>query len=115
MSEDRFKISLRTKRKPRPTIGAPQQISKAAPQSGPTPASRSTKASLAVSSPGGKTSDLVKRRYSTRFNNIPSGYDASLPPPVPSVPTINGQGRGPAVTLDLNALKNPNLHADQCW
>lgn len=144
MSEDRFKISLRTRRKPRPTIGAPQQITKAPPQNGAPPASRTPgrNASLAVPGSGGKvrrscsyghytwntytwntlltvyaqTSDLVKRRYSTRFNNLPAGYDATAPPPaMPSVPVIKSQsGRGPAVKLDMRALQDPKLQADKC-
>ena len=139
MSDDRFKISLRTRRKPRPTIGAPQQITKAPPQNGAPPASRTPggNASLAVPGSGGKvrrscsyghytwnalltvyaqTSDLVKRRYSTRFNNLPTGYDATAPPPpMPSVPVIKGHsGRGPAVKLDMRALQDPKLQADKC-
>ena len=73
-----------------------------------------------------QTSDLVKRRYSTRFANLPSNFDPTAPP-VPSVPSLplkyaapNGQGRGVSpgggrgLTVDLNALRDPGLRPEQC-
>lgn len=73
-----------------------------------------------------QTSDLVKRRYSTRFNNLPTDYDPSIPPvPVPSLPNqyayapISDRGRAPpppasvGIAVDTKALKDPNLRADQ--
>lgn len=111
MSDEKFKISLRTKRKPRPAISAPQQISKPVPQGADsTPRNAGGKAAPPPSS--GKTSDLVKRRYSTRFNNLPPGFDAAAPP-IPSVPAAPGQTRGPAIQVDLSAIRNPTLKADQ--
>lgn len=37
---------------------------------------------------GGKTSDYVKRRYSTRYN-IPDNFDVTAAPPMPSMPTVD--------------------------
>lgn len=67
----------------------------------------------------------MKRRYSTRFNNIPNDFDATAPP-VPSVPSLpnqyassRDQGRGPAqgkwpsLAVDTKAFRDPNLRADQ--
>ena len=90
MSEDRTKISLRSaKRKARPVISAPRQISEPIPNDGvPAPRSVGGKISAVPPPPGTAasaaqprprprpppstaTGDLVKRRYSTRFNNLP--------------------------------------------
>jgi hypothetical protein len=73
-----------------------------------------------------QASDLVKRRYSTRFTNLPSDFDATAPP-VPSIPSVpkqyaasNSQGRGasPAksagLNVDINALRDPRLQPEQC-
>ncbi|KAH8679096.1 exocyst complex component EXO84 [Tricladium varicosporioides] len=122
-------ISLRTKRKGRPTIGAPQQISGPVPQTGGVPRSTGGKPSFDAPPPqrpqaSGKTSDLVKRRYSTRFNNLPADYDATAPP-IPSMPTLPTQfasqndrrgpspGRGPGLAVDVKALRDPNLRPDR--
>lgn len=71
-----------------------------------------------------QTSDLVKRRYSTRFNNLPNNFDATAPP-VPSVPSLPANSFGPnerrpppsrggaAPTVDINALRDPNMVPDQ--
>ncbi|KAH9904131.1 Cullin repeat-like-containing domain protein [Xylariomycetidae sp. FL2044] len=147
MSEDRNKISLRSgpKRKGRPKISAPQKIS------GPIPnddrdrsVSRSTGRSIAADGPpprqrpppstGGKTGDLVKRRYSTRFNNLPTNFDPTAPP-IPSVPSFDiskydqpsrsrpppsrgggapmGPMGGAAPVVDPKALRDPRLNPDQ--
>lgn len=147
MSEENRKgISLRTKRKGRPAISAPKQISGPIQQTGDAPRSTGGKSSFeAPQRPqaGGKvcirtaqagllvtdtlqTSDLVKRRYSSRFNNIPSDFDASAPP-VPSVPSLPNQyasssndrargpspAKGPALNVDLKVLRDPNLRPEQ--
>jgi len=84
-----------------------------------------------------QTSDLVKRRYSTRFN---ADFDpsATAPPPVPSLPSIEryaqaqnqdrrappsrdggeagaagAGGSGPGIPVDIKALRDPSLAADQ--
>ncbi|KAL7627653.1 exocyst complex component exo84 [Parahypoxylon ruwenzoriense] len=147
MSEERSKISLRSgpKRKGRPTISAPRQISDPIPIDGVTvPRSAGGKAIAGGPPPprqrpppasGGKTSDLVKRRYSTRFNNLPADFDATAPP-VPSMPTFDpsryeqsasrtrppppqdgglpaGLGRDAPPTVDPKALRDPRLVPDQ--
>ncbi|CAK7564716.1 MAG: exocyst complex component exo84 [Sporothrix epigloea] len=108
MSEDRLKISLRSgpKRKGRPVISAPRQISAPIQSSGSAPASSSglplprndaprpgggrgaqliPRPGLPVQS-GGKTSDYIKRRYSARFNEMPKNEFA---PPIPSLPSFD--------------------------
>jgi hypothetical protein len=72
----------------------------------------------------GKTTDLVKRRYSTRFNNLPADYDPTAPP-IPSLPNFNqydpsedrgappSRGGGGAPAVDLKALRDPRLVPDQ--
>ncbi|KAH8681607.1 Cullin repeat-like-containing domain protein [Xylariales sp. PMI_506] len=150
MSDERKGISLRSgnKRKTRPVISAPKQISGPIPNDGggdlPRAAARPMAAGVGIAAPkprpppasGGKTSDLVKRRYSTRFNNLPQDFDASAPP-MPSMPSFdpskydqsqerrpppsrgrdtNGAPRGGArgaVLVDVKALKDPSLSADQ--
>ncbi|KAL9075740.1 MAG: hypothetical protein Q9161_001492 [Pseudevernia consocians] len=68
------------------------------------------------------TSDLVKRRYSTRFTNLPDFSNADVPP-VPSIPTIPAQfaqsdsrpstaRQNQQLQLDANALKDPNLQVE---
>lgn len=66
----------------------------------------------------------MKRRYSTRFNNLPSDFDSSAPP-LPSVPNLPTQyapsndrvrgpspARGPGIIVDQRALRDPNLRPD---
>lgn len=140
-------ISLRRKKEQRPKISAPKQIS------GPLPAnlqapdipdeyrSRNTSASSVTTRSaggtrldaprerpqpaGGKTSDLVKRRYSTRFNQLPNDYTAGAPP-VPGLPSKPNQYMRPPVPepkpsqearripVDVKAFKDPKLKADEC-
>lgn len=158
MSEDRTKISLRSaKRKARPVISAPRQISEPIPNDGvPVPRSVGGKISAVPPPPGTAasaaqprprprpppstaTGDLVKRRYSTRFNNLPENFDASAPPmpnfdiskfqqqrpPPPQLPPsqagagpvggvgLGGGGGGAAPVVDRDALENPRLAVDQ--
>ncbi|GME57429.1 Vps51/Vps67 [Neofusicoccum parvum] len=75
---------------------------------------------------GGKTSDLVKRRYSTRFNQLPQDYPPGGPP-LPAVPGIPKQfapppqpsdGRpstsdGQRIKVDIKALRDPSLRPEQ--
>ncbi|KAI1342417.1 serine/threonine-protein phosphatase pp2a catalytic subunit [Xylariaceae sp. FL0016] len=145
MSEERNKISLRSggKRKVRPKISAPQQISGPIPNDGvPVPRSTGGRAPPVGGSPAprprpppqSKTGDLVKRRYSTRFNNLPSDYDPTKPP-VPSVPAFDiskydqpvrarpppsrdgaprmGTPSSAPPTVDPKALRDPKFSADQ--
>ncbi|KJZ79304.1 Exocyst complex component EXO84 [Hirsutella minnesotensis 3608] len=128
MSDERSKISLRSgpKRKGRPTISAPKQISGPIPQDDaakgaagrpmePAPRPRLRPPPMA----GGKTSNLVKQRYSTRFNNVPTNFNMPPPPPVPAMPSMAMDRRPPAPRMgaapvvDIKALRDPNLMPDQ--
>ncbi|CAD6448604.1 a8030bea-323d-4ce1-a628-025d9f9ed90a [Sclerotinia trifoliorum] len=129
MSDERKGVSLRTKRKGRPAISAPKQISGPIPQTGGDGPRNAGQAPFSTPpaqrpQPGGKTSDLVKRRYSTRFNNLPSDFDPSAPP-LPSVPSLPAQyapandrgrgpspARGPGLVVDQRALRDPNLRPE---
>lgn len=78
---------------------------------------------------GGKTSDYVKRRYSTRYN-IPDNFDVTAAPPIPSMPTIDkyepyrasastaeiprsrGGAPGGAPTVNVKDLRDPRFKAE---
>lgn len=113
-------LTLRRSKSRRPQISAPKPIS------GPLPANSKASGSDLPSAPrerpqqSGATSDLVKRRYSTRFNQAP---DISAAPPVPSLPTqVPGAQPSAAKStasnepprVDLNALRDPSLPVDKC-
>lgn len=144
MSETKLSLRSGGKRKGRPTISAPKQISGPIPNDGiDVPRSSGGRSMAAQAAPvsrprpppsqGGKTNDLVKRRYSTRFNNLPANYDATAPP-VPSMPSIDsaryekptdrrpppsragdsgGRPPGGPPVVDMKALRDPRLAADQ--
>lgn len=121
-------LTLRSKTR-RPQISAPKPIS------GPVPSNNSQQ-STSNGSPAprpnrekpqqsGATSDLVKRRYSTRYNHPPD-FNAGAPP-MPGVPNVSdGYGTPPPpdqgaatsatqpIRVDLNALRDPSLPADKC-
>lgn len=125
-------LTLRSKsRRARPQISAPKPIADPAPanrsaQKGPGngTASAPSKERAAQSE---ATSDLVKRRYSTRFNQVPD-FDPSAPP-VPSLPPgaakygalappatkarPSTDKSGPPV-VDLDVLRDPSLPVDRC-
>ncbi|CAF3470002.1 exocyst complex component exo84 [Fusarium graminearum] len=136
--EDRNKISLRSgRRKKRPTISAPRQISGPIAQDDsnrpPLPGADPSQAS-AQPRPrpppmaGGKTSDLVKRRYSTRFNQ-PSSISNGGAPPMPQMPSLanyepretvaaarkppSRSGPGVAPVIDIKGLRDPKLKPDR--
>ena len=147
MSDDKKGISLRRKKTTRPTISAPRQISHPRQPSADSRAqslwetqtngSGTTNLSLHDGrSParGEKTSDLVKRRYSTRFTGGQAlQFQDGHVPPVPSVPSIPAQyaggrdrsrspsrggrspeqGGGGKLKVDVRALKDPNLQAEK--
>ncbi|KAF4126805.1 exocyst complex component 8, partial [Geosmithia morbida] len=134
MSEERSRISLRSvKRKNRPVIGPPRQISGPIPQDGgaanmpamapPIPQNPAARPRPRQQTGGGdKTSDLVKRRYSTRFNQ---DFDISNAPPMPNMPKLDKyaateqqrppptRSGGAAPALDIEALRDPGLAAEQ--
>ncbi|SPO05881.1 probable Exocyst complex component EXO84 [Cephalotrichum gorgonifer] len=154
MSDDRTKISLRKggKRKGRSTINtkqisAPIRQDVGLPPGAPPIPTQPDPRRRPAPPGGGKTSDLVKRRYSTRFNNgqVPN-FDPSVPP-MPNVASFDRQPRGPGrdwagdrdqsrgradrdqsqdrrpppsrgggggvPTIDMKALRDPKLNADQ--
>lgn len=117
----------------RPTISAP------IPSGGGLPVQRAAGGGLPTDGPrprprpapsaGGKTSDYVKRRYSTRYN-IPENFDVTAAPPIPSVPTLDkyepyrrnavateapkprGGPAGSAPAVDVKALRGPRFNPD---
>lgn len=119
-------LTLRKKRKDRPVISAPQNpsgpgINRPAPQ-------QNKPGTLAVprerNAPT-ETSDLVKRRYSTRYNQLPDFSNAGAPP-VPTLPGAlkrrSGGGSprrpGPAsssrpLLVDGEIFKDPNLQHER--
>ncbi|KAJ9305226.1 hypothetical protein DTO217A2_5277 [Paecilomyces variotii] len=119
-------LTLRSKSR-RPQISAPKPIS------APLPANSKASGAGLPSGPrekpqqNGATADLVKRRYSTRFNQVPD-LDANAPP-VPSVPALPGafggrdaspagnggatSGSSPGLRVDLSALRDPSLPVDK--
>jgi hypothetical protein len=138
MDEKSKGISLRKKRSVRPTISAPKQIS--APLPSGLSAGQSTQ-SRPTANDGGlptgprprerpqngdRTADLVKRRYSTRFAQLPQDYNGGDAPPMPTVPSIpsqfavqpptqDGQERsGQRIRVDTKSLRDPSLQPEQC-
>jgi len=147
MSEEKKGLSLRRKKTTtRPTISAPRQIQ---PRDRSTdsgwdkdktgsnlavPRPRETRPSIASGmSSGDTTSDLVKRRYSTRFA-APQDASGGFVPPMPALPNIPAQyardrsrggsksptrgarspSRGPApLKVDPRALADPKLQAEK--
>lgn len=130
MEEKSKGFSLRQKKSSRrPPISAPKQISNVS-NTVPTSQGRangnsdtSTTRGNVQRGPikerpkiGGGTSDLVKRRYSTRFTNVPDFSSANKPPPVPTIPSqqkIQGASNQ-KVEVDLNALRDNSLDAEKC-
>ena len=131
---DTIGLTLRSKsRRARP---ARPQISNPKPISGPLPANSKAAGPNVKPGPPKKTreqaasttSDLVKRRYSTRFNQPPDVN--SQVPPVPEVPRLNadyGKIAAPRsrkaspspdpwqpIPVDLKALQDPSLPVDRC-
>lgn len=125
-------LTLRSRtRRARPQISAPKPISgPLPPNSKSTDSGQGNNVSQAVSREriptNGATSDLVKRRYSTRYNQAPE-FDASAPP-VPGLPAAASKygGLGPPEAskkpssdssgppqVDLNALRDPSLPVDR--
>ncbi|KAJ0115332.1 uncharacterized protein J7T55_012609 [Diaporthe amygdali] len=139
MSDERRGISLRkgNKRNARPKISAPRQISEPIANDG-VPVPRSTGGARPVAAEatprprpppqaGGKTSDYVKRRYSTRYN-LPDNFDPTAAPPMPTMPTLDkyepyrkpaaepprsrGGPVGTAPAVDVKTLRDPRLNPD---
>lgn len=113
-------LTLRSKsRRARPQISAPKPIS------GPLPPDHKP-VDPAKAQQNDATSDLVKRRYSTRFNQAPD-FDSKAPP-VPGLPPDAAKYGGieppgsvrpspdpsPRPKVDLDALRDPSLPVDRC-
>ena len=124
MSEGRG-LTLRKKRKDRPTISGPQPTSNST-NPRPPPQPNKSGSSLAIpqerNAPS-ETSDLVKRRYSTRYNQLPDFSNLDNPP-VPSLPgALKRQSRSGSspkrrsrpsggshpLQVDQDVLSDPNL------
>lgn len=136
MSDERGLKSLRAgaKRKTaRPTISNPRPINSAPDNTvdvrrdrpGPSGAPQAPRQRPPPA--GGKTSDLVKRRFSTRFNDLPTDGFA---PPMPALPSFDtyeassgrdremrgappSRGAGAPLTVDRRILGDPSLSAEQ--
>ena len=124
MNETVRTLTLRKKGGRKQQISAPKQIS------GPTSTEKPGRGQLEVprDRPGqSETSDIVKRRYSTRFNQLPdfsSGAPAvpGLPGHLkrsshggsPTRPARSGPAHAHALQVDANALADPNLKPERC-
>lgn len=137
MDEKSKGISLRKKRSARPTISAPKQIS--APLPAGISAGQSIQSRPAANSSGlpsgprprerpqngDRTADLVKRRYSTRFAQLPQDYGAGAPP-MPAMPSMPSQfavqppsrdgqkSSGQKIKVDTKSLRDPSLQPEKC-
>jgi hypothetical protein len=136
--DDKKGVSLRQKRTGKLKISAPTLISapaSATASSVDLPSRPSTRGTANSSVPSlatprprdrsreDKTTDLVKRRYSTRFNNPPDlSTDPDAVPTLPSIPSqyaVQPPSRGSDVSrrapkLDPKMLKDPNFQAEDC-
>ena len=137
-------MSLRKKRSVKPKISAPKQISgpiqtqqrpslptvsEAAGATtrprlpGPSSSNSSLNIPRARAQGNASTADYVKRRYSTRINLENDFGDAPAMPTLPteflSQPPAKAPGRlassaGEKIAVDLKALQDPSLPAEQC-
>ncbi|KAL2044379.1 hypothetical protein N7G274_003084 [Stereocaulon virgatum] len=122
--EDKGKgFSLRQKKSRRGPISGPKQISGPFNATQQSQTSKPTRPNVNGDTSTANTSDLVKRRYSTRFTNLPDFSNANAPP-VPTIPTLPSQFAqsdsrpstarpGQKITVDVNALKDSNLHVEK--
>ncbi|KAI4118100.1 MAG: hypothetical protein LQ345_001782 [Seirophora villosa] len=127
--EDKKGFSLRQKKSSRrPAISGPRQLSSqsttSTSQAPPRVNGLDEKPTNAnterPSRPGEKTADLIKRRYSTRFAQLPDFNQADAPP-LPNGrlqaenPKLNLPVPGPAISVnvDVAALKDPHLDPEK--
>ena len=120
--EDKGKgFSLRQKKSRRGPISGPKQIS--GPITQQPQSSKPTRPNVNGDTSTANTSDLVKRRYSTRFTNLPD-FNSANAPPIPTVPTLPSQfaqsdsrpstaRQGQQIPVDVNALKDSNLQVEK--
>ena len=142
MADERGKgISLRKKRTVRPKISSPvstpKQISAPMPAMAATPRPSNEAASRRMEPPrerpqqSGKTSEMVKRRYSQKITQLPTDFSSA--PPLPTMPTLPSQyasassappsrdgpreerpAEGRRLKVDPKALQDANLRPEQC-
>lgn len=125
MSEGRS-LTLRKKGGRKAPVSAPKQIS------GPTNVKHTAGTGDHLNArervQQSETSDIVKRRYSTRYNQLPD-FGAGAPA-VPGIPPHLNQlhrrsressplrpttaGSSHPLKVDVNVLSDPNLHAERC-
>ncbi|KAL8931018.1 MAG: hypothetical protein Q9208_000120 [Pyrenodesmia sp. 3 TL-2023] len=129
--EDKRGFSLRQKKTlRRPAISAPKQVSSqsttAPPPSQAPPRMNGLREKTPNTSreqssrPGEKTADLVKRRYSTRFGQLPA-FNSADAPPLPNghhanqslKPNLPVPGPAQSVNVDIASLKDPNLDPEK--
>ncbi|KAK4696506.1 exocyst complex component 8, partial [Lecanoromycetidae sp. Uapishka_2] len=121
--EDKGKgFSLRQKKSRRaPPIGGPKQISGPINTTQHQPTSKPTRPNVNGDT-AVNTSDLVKRRYSTRFTNVPD-FNSANAPPIPTVPSLPSQyaqpdsrpstaRQGQKISVDVNVLKDTDLQVE---
>ncbi|KIW34152.1 uncharacterized protein PV07_00948 [Cladophialophora immunda] len=123
-------LTLRKKRKDRPTISAPQNAS--GPGIGRPGLPSQNKAGNTLTVPRDRnapteTSDLVKRRYSTRYNQLPDFSNLSTPavPALPGSGTLKRRSGGASprrpgagstsrpLVVDNDVLRDPNLQHER--
>ena len=117
-------FSLRQKKSKRIPISGPKPISGPIDHAHHPSTRGSARPNGAGGADAGNTADLVKRRYSTRFNQLPEFNNASAPP-VPSVPSLPNSyaqlgprgapsaAQGQKVPVDTSALKDPNFQTEK--
>jgi exocyst complex component 8 len=125
--------TLRKKRKDRPTISAPSNARGPGIGKPGLPTQQKPGGSNNLNVPRERnapteTSDLVKRRYSTRYNQLPDFSSAGGAPPVPALPGAGtlkrrsgggsprrpGTAAGPRpIVVDNDVLADPNLQHER--
>jgi len=138
------KKRVKDKKKAAPTISAPRQISAPLPAGANvaapsiTSSRPSTESSRSRQNRGDvprerpqradKTADLVKRRYSQKITTLPSDFGNGPMPDMPQIPSQyrdksqprdvrpppNGVEKRGGSMVDMKALNDPNLRAEQC-
>ena len=117
-------FSLRQKKSKRIPISGPKSISGPINHGKQIPSNPPARTNINGRIDAGNTADLVKRRYSTRFNQPPEFSNTGVPA-VPSIPTLpnnytqsgargpNATTQGHKISIDANALKDPNFQPEK--
>ena len=117
-------FSLRQKKSKRIPISGPKPISGPINHANKVPSKAASRPNVNGKVDTGNTADLVKRRYSTRFNQPPEFSNANAPA-VPSIPTLpnnyvqsgsqvpNQTTQGHKIDIDANALKDPSFQPEK--